>query len=119
MYGHLQEGLEIDSKRPRRKKLMRCKKVEIGDVNMWASGWGPDLVWMLRGPLGFILIEPTHPGRTTMVVQHFCAATCSRLQRKEEMEEIGRNGSTNYNTGVSYHFWLWPKSFISKVDFFN
>ena len=98
---------------------LRCKKIEIGDVNMWASGWGPDLVWMLRGRLGFILIEPTHPSRTTMVVQHFCAATCSRRQRKEEMEEIGRNGGTNYNTGVSYHFWLWPKSFISKVDFFD
>ena len=66
---------------------------------MWASGWGPDLVWMLRGRLGFILIEPTHPSRTTMVVQHFCAATCSRRRRKEEMEEIGRNGGTNYNTG--------------------
>ena len=93
---------------------LRCKKIEIGDVNMWASGWGPDLVWMLRGRLGFILIEPTHPSRTTMVVQHFCAATCSRRRRKEEMEEIGRNGRKNYNTGVSYHFWLWPRSFNSK-----
>ena len=86
-------------------------------------GWGGDLVWMLRGRLGFIFIAPTHPG-TTMG-----SSTTSVLQAldggaEEEMEEIGRNGSTKYNigsngstkynigrngntkynTGISYHF---------------
>ena len=62
---------------------------------MGGRGWGPDLVWMLRGRPGFIFIAPSH-SRTTMV----SSTASSRRRGKEEMEEIGRNVSTNYNAGV-------------------
>ena len=47
----------------------------------------------VKGRLGFIFIAPSHSG-TTMG----SSTASSRRWRKEEMEEIGRNGSTKYST---------------------
>ena len=79
--------------------------VGIGVVLQKGGNWRSICGWAgvgsrpsvdVKGRLGFIFIAPSHSG-TTMG----SSTASSRRWRKEEMEEIGRNGTTKYSTKYS------------------